>query len=647
VNAEALTGHTPRRTLRTPLRDFLSTETGSAALILAAVAAALVWANADLSSYDRVWSTVLSIRLGSASVSQSLLLWVNNGLMTFFFFVVGLEARREYDLGELRERSRALLPVLAGIGGAACAVLIYLAVNAGHSTASGWGTAMSTETAFALGLLALVGPRFPDRLRAFMLTVVVVDDIVGLIVIVAVYTSTIDVSALAVAAVLFAVVALLVYRHVRAGFVYALLGVAIWIALLKSGIDPLVVGLVFGLLTFARPAARGDLERASDLFRRFREQPTPELAQSARTGLANSLSPNERLQQLYHPWTSYVIVPLFALANAGIHVDGALLSRSLTSRVTLGIFFGYVVGKPLGIFGVSWVLARVTHGKLRPPVGWAAVAGAGTIAGVGFTVALLIAALAFDGATLEEAKVGILAAALAASSITWLIFRATQLLPRRVRLLWLLGTSEPLIDLAIEVEPEYDHIRGSLDAPVTVVEYGDFECPYCGRAEPAIRDLLAEHGDVRYVWRHLPLPDVHAHAQLAAEASEAAAFQGSFWPMHDLLLTHQDALELPDLVRYARKLGLDPERFESDVREGRGEPRVIEDIDSADLSGVSGTPTFFINGRRHVGAYDLATLSAAVKAAGARAELTGSLHAGDANPVDDVPLEDQQQKDRR
>ena len=622
MDGDALTGRTAwRRNLETPLRDFLRTETGSAALILAAVVVALVWANVDLASYDRVWSTRFTVQLGHASVSQSLLLWVNDGLMTFFFFVVGLEARREYDLGELRERSRALLPVLAGVAGALGAVLIYLAFNVGHSTASGWGAAMSTETAFALGMLALVGPRFPDRLRAFMLTVVVVDDIVGLVVIVGVYTSTVHVRALIVAGALFAVVLIVRARRIGTGLIYAALGLAIWVALLESGVDPLVVGLAFGLLTFARPAARGDLERASDLFRRFREQPTPELAQSARAGLARSLSPNERLQELYHPWTSYVIVPLFALANAGIHLDGALLSRAVTSRVTLGVFFGYVVGKPVGIFGASWIVARVTRGRLRPPVGWAAVAGAGTIAGIGFTVALLIAALAFDGRVLEEAKVGILAAALVASLITWIVFRATQLLPRRLRLLSLLGTSDPLTDLAVDVEQEYDHIRGPLDAPVTVVEYGDFECPYCGRAEPAIRNLLAEHGDLRYVWRHLPLNDVHPHAQLAAEASEVAAYQGAFWPMHDLLLAHQDALELPDLKGYARELGLDVEQFERDVQEQRGRSRVAEDVDSADLSGVSGTPTFFINGRRHVGAYDLATLSAAVKAAGARAEL--------------------------
>jgi protein-disulfide isomerase len=191
-------------------------------------------------------------------------------------------------------------------------------------------------------------------------------------------------------------------------------------------------------------------------------------------------------------------------------------------------------------------------------------------------------------------------------------------------LLWILGTSEPLTDLAIEVEPEYDHIRGPLEAPVTVVEYGDFECPYCGRAEPAIRELLAEHGDVRYVWRHLPLTDVHPHAEVAAYASEAAAFQGMFWQMHDLLLERQHALELPDLIGYARELGLDTEKFENDLGGERGAARVAEDIDSADLSGVSGTPTFFINGRRHIGAYDLATLWAAVKAAGARAELAAS-----------------------
>jgi protein-disulfide isomerase len=183
----------------------------------------------------------------------------------------------------------------------------------------------------------------------------------------------------------------------------------------------------------------------------------------------------------------------------------------------------------------------------------------------------------------------------------------------------LLGTDEPLVDLYMEVDAERDHIRGPIEAPVTVVEYGDFECPYCGQAEPFVRELLREFGDVRYVWRHLPLNDVHPHAQLAAEAAEAAAAQGAFWEMHDLLLDHQDTLRLADLIRYAERFGLDIERFSSELREHKGANRVAEDVNSADLSGVSGTPTFFINGRRHYGAYDTATLAAAVRAAKARA----------------------------
>ncbi len=544
--------------------------------------------------------------------------------MTFFFFVVGLEARREFDLGELRERRRFALPLLAGIGGMAVAVAVYLAFNAGHSSATGWGIAMSTDTAFALGLLALVGPRFPDRLRAFMLTVVVVDDIVALVVIATVYTEQVSVSALIVAFGLFAAVLVLKALRVRIGLVYVALGAAVWVALLESGVEPVVVGLAFGLLTYAYPVGRSDLERATEQFRAFREQPTPELARSAGLGLRSAVSPNERLQQLYHPWTSYVIVPLFALANAGIAIDADFLAEAFTSPITLGILFGYVVGKPVGILGASWLVTRLSHGQLRPPVGWAAVAGGGTIAGIGFTVALLVATIAFDGPQLEEAKLGILSAALSAALVTWLLFRATALLPRRLRIHALLGTAEPLVDLYIDVDPERDHIRGPIDAPVTVVEYGDFECPYCGRAEPFVRELLREFADVRYVWRHLPLTDVHPRAQLAAEAAEAAAAQGAFWELHDLLLAHQDALGPSDLMGYAEQLGLDRDRFTAALREHAGAVHVAEDVDSADLSGVSGTPTFFINGRRHYGAYDTATLSAAVRAAGARTELRDS-----------------------
>ena len=607
------------RNLETPLRQFLRTETGSAAVLLAATVTALAWVNIDSSAYDAVWGTHLMVRLGGAGVSQDLHGWVNSGLMTFFFLVVGLEARREFDMGELRDRRRVTLPLLAGVGGMIVPIAIYLIANAGAPSARGWGAAMSTDTAFALGMLALVGPRFPDRLRAYLLTFAVVDDLVALGIITFAYSGHINVPALLIGLAILGVVFVLRRAGFRNGLIYALLGVAAWIALFKSGIDPVVDGLAIGLMTCAYPAPRADLERATDLFRLFREQPTPELARSASTGLTLALSPNERLQQLLHPWTSYVIVPLFALSNAGVTVSSSFLAKAYTSPITLGILLGYVIGKPLGIAGTTWLVTRLSHGRLSPPVGWASVTGAGAIAGIGFTVSLLIASLAFSGDQLQEAKLGVLSAALCASGLTWLVFRVTEMLPKPLKLRALLGTAEVITDLAVPVDPDRDHLRGPRESPVTVVEYGDFECPYCGQAEPAVRALLADFGDVRYVWRHLPLTDVHPRAQLAAEATEAAAKHGKFWDMHDLLFTHQDALKPQDLVRYARELGLDADKFSEDLMKHVGAARVAEDVDSADLSTVSGTPTFFINGKRHYGAYDIDTLSAAVKAARARA----------------------------
>lgn len=333
------------------------------------------------------------------------------------------------------------------------------------------------------------------------------------------------------------------------------------------------------------------------------------------------MSPNDRLQQLYHPWTSYLIVPLFALANAGIPINTGFLSRAYTSPITLGIVAGYVVGKPLGAVVASALVTRTTGGRLRPPVGWAAVLGGGTLAGIGFTVSLLIASLAFKGAALEEAKLGALTAALGSALLTWLLFLVTARLPKPLRLRALFGRSDVIVDLAEPVDVERDHVRGPAEAPVTLVEYGDFECPYCGQAEPIIRELLTDFGDLRYVWRHLPLNDVHPRAQLAAEASEAAAAQGAFWQMHDLLLDHQDELGPKDLIRYAGQLGLDVDRFTDELRAHTWSDRVAADVESADVSGVAGTPTFFINGQRHAGAYDIDTLSRAVRSARARAAI--------------------------
>ncbi|MBX5469671.1 MAG: Na+/H+ antiporter NhaA, partial [Thermoleophilaceae bacterium] len=546
------------RNLAAPLRDFLNTETGGALALLAAALAALVWANSPWPhSYESVWTTRLSIRIGDGGISQDLRHWVNEGLMTFYFLVVGLEAKRELDVGQLRERRRVAIPLVAALGGMALAVTIYLAFNAGGAGARGWGAAMSTDTAFALGVLALVAPG-GTRLRVRLLTLAVFDDLVALVVIATAYTEHVSLVPLLVAAGLFgSLVALRYAPHAWRAEAAVVLGVAFWVALYESGIDPVIAGLAVGLVTSAYSPPRVELERVVELTRSFREQPTPELARSARRGVASAISPNERLEYLLHPWTSFVIVPLFALANAGIHVNGGLLSDAISSPITLGILLGYVVGKPLGIIGSAALALRLRPG-LRRGLSWPVIAGGGVVAGIGFTVSLLIASLAFHGRELQEAKIGVLATALVASLGGWAAFRLIARLPESMRARQIAGTEEEIVDLADDVDPERDHIRGAEDAPVTLVEYGDYECPYCGQAEVVVRELLLSFGDdLRYVWRHLPLNDVHPNAQLAAEAAEAAAAQGAFWEMHDKLLDHQDELGPRDLGRYAEELGLD------------------------------------------------------------------------------------------
>jgi Na+/H+ antiporter NhaA len=611
---------------KTPLKRFLSTETGGAAVLLGAVLIALIWVNSDPDSYNTVWQTRGAVTIADTGVAMTLQQWINSGLMTFFFLVVGLEARREFDLGDLRDRRRVALPLLAGLAGMVVPVAIFISLNAGTPAVHAWGTAMSTDTALALGVLALVGRSLPSRLRVFLLTVTVVDDFVALVVIGVAYSGDVRVLPLLIGFGIFVLILALRAVNLRLGQIYLLLGVACWVAVFKSGVDPIVVGLAVGLAAFAYPSERADLERASSRFRQFREQPTPELARIARNAVRLALSPNARLQQIYHPWTSYLIVPLFALANSGVVIDASSLSQAFTSPVTYGILIGYVVGKPIGIAGCTWIVTMLTRRRARPPVGWASVLAGGTVSGIGFTVSLLIANLALVGEQLEDVKIAILTSAIAAAILTWSVVRVTALLPRLPRARALHGTANLIVDLAVPVDPDRDHIRGhDEDAPVTVVEYGDFECPYCGRAEPIVRSLLATFGDdVRYVWRHLPLTDVHPRAHLAAEAAEAAAEQGKFWEMHDLLLDNQEALGRVDLIRYAEELGLDTDRFANFLDEGRGAGRVESDVESADLSSVSGTPTFFINERRHYGAYDIDTFTKAVKTARIRAGIRSS-----------------------
>jgi Na+/H+ antiporter NhaA len=621
VSTEPAVGRTAwARSLAAPLRAYLRAASASAAFLAVAVAAAVLWATIDASSYERAWATTASLRFGSHALTLTLRDWLNSGLMTFFFFVVGLEARRELDVGELRDRRRLVLPFVAAAAGLFLPVGIYLALVHGHAGEHGWGVAMSSDTALTLAVLGLLGGRVPDRLRAYVVTVLVFDDLIALIVLVTAYSSHVHPLPLLVAFAGFLCAVALVRLGVRVGGVYFAVGIVSWVAAQKAGIEPVIVGLLWGLLAYAVPTGRTDLQRASDLFRRFREQPTPELARAARAGVRLAVSPNERLQALWLPVTSYGIVPLFALANAGVPLRGGPLDDAVHSRVALGIVLGYVVGKPLGISLATGIVSRIAP-RLRPAVGWLSVLVGGVAAASPFTLSLLIAALALHGHDLASAKLAVIATSAAAPALAWLVVRSARFLPVDARLRALLGRAESIVDLASPVDDERDHIRGPADATVTLVEYGDFECPFCGRAEVAIDAVLGQTHDLRYVWRHLPLTDVHPHTQQAAEAAEAAAVQGKFWEMHDLLLDHQDELEPNDLVRHAEEIGLDAERFVADLERHVGAKRIADDVETAERSGVAGTPTFFINGRRHWGAYDTDNLLQAVREARARARV--------------------------
>ncbi|HET8952394.1 MAG TPA: Na+/H+ antiporter NhaA [Solirubrobacteraceae bacterium] len=591
--------------LAAPARRFLETEAGSAGLLLAAAIAGLVWANSPWSdAYESLWETEIAITVGGGELAMDLGHWISDGLMAVFFFVVGLEVRRELSIGELTERRRVVVPAVAALSGIAVPALLYLLLNPSGEAARGWGVVIGTDTAFLLGALAIVGPRCPTQLRVFLLTLTVFDDIVAVAIIGVAYSGSLDLVALAVAVACMVALAVLSARAEWRAAPYAVIGVTLWVATYESGLHPSIAGMVAGLLIASRPPARGDVERATSLFRAFRQSPLPDVGYTAARGLRRAVSVGERLQTMLHPWTSFAIVPLFALANAGVNLRGGLLADALSSPVTWGVVAGLVGGKLVGVGGGALLSLRLRLGALPRGVGEGQVLGGAALSGIGFTVSLLIAGLAFDSERVrDEATVGVLLAAVLATLAGLTVFRLAAVLR---------GERTATLPLFLDrpVDPGRDHIRGAVDAPLTLVEYGDFECPFCGKATGVIRELRERLGDdLRYVFRHLPLTDVHDHAELAAQAAEAAGAQGRFWEMHDVLFAHQDELETEDLIGYAGELDLDVERFVRDLSEERHARRVREDVASAEASGATGTPTFFVGDRRHVGPYDAVTLA--------------------------------------
>jgi Na+/H+ antiporter NhaA len=604
----------PRRTFFSaqipgPLRQFLGTESGGAALALAAIVVALAWANSPWSSsYHAVLELPLRLSLGDATVGMDLHHWVNDGLMTIFFFAVGLEVRRELSLGELTDRRRIVVPLVAGVLGSAVPALVYLAVNGRGPAAAGWGVVIGTDTAFVLGALAIVGPRLSTQLRLFLLTMSVVDDVIAVSVIGVAYTSRFDARAALLAAAFLAVLVLLARLGVWQSAPYLLVLVVLWAATVRAGLHASIAGMLAGLLVAAVAPRRDAVEGAARLVRAFRQSPMASVGRSAQRGIVRAVPVNERLQDLLHPWASYLVVPLFALANAGVDLRGGALGDALHSSVTWAVVLARVAGKLIGITTGTTLAVRLGLGRLPRGVGPGAVAGAASLSGIGFTIALLVVGLAFkDPAVRAQAAIGVLMAGAISVALGWVCFRlAAVLLGERA--------ADLPRELSVDVQPDRDHIRGPVDARVTLVEYLDFECPFCAKATGVAKELRAHFGDdLRHVVRHLPLPDVHPHAELAALAAEAADRQGKFWEMHDLLFRHQNKLEREHLVGYAAELGLDIDAFVAELQSPELAARVRADVVGAENSGARGTPTFFIGRQRHEGPHDAASLIAALE----------------------------------
>ncbi|MGY4654329.1 Na+/H+ antiporter NhaA [Mycobacterium sp. URHB0021] len=599
----------PTRLHRDP-KAIGTTEKWAAALLLASTVAAIVWANSPwAASYWALLDTHVGFGFGAARFELTVKHLINDGLMTFFFFIVGLEVTREFAIGELTDRARAAVPVVAALAGLAVPAVVFLLFNPTGENAVAWGVVISTDTAFLVGALAIIKPKFPARLRIFLLTLAVVDDVGALCVIALFYSDNIRVVPLVVSLVLVIAIALVRFVPAGRGPAYAALGLALWVSLYLSGVHPTLAGVAIALLIPVFTPARRQVEETVEVIRAFRQSPNSQYARAATRSLRESISINERLQTDVGPYVSFLVLPLFALVNAGVRLDADSVLAALRSPLSWGIVAGLVLGKFVGISGATWFMRRTGLGELAPGLTLRRVAGGAALSGIGFTISLFIVDIAIaEPGRQDQARIGVLAASVLAFVVGWAYFRITD---------WV-SPPEPVgLKLLRAVNPERDHIKGDPDAPLTLVEYGDFECPFCSRATGSIDEVRAHFGvRLRYVWRHLPLERVHPRAFDAARASEAAALQGKFWEMAITLFAHQDDLEWSDMYRYAVSVGCDIEQFDQDVRAHASKVlhHVADDVEDAELMDLNSTPTFFVNGKRHKGPWDSASLIRALEA---------------------------------
>lgn len=406
------------------VRDFLSREAGSAMVLLVATVAALVWANLPGDTYEEFWHVEVSAAVGTWSLDLDLRHFVNDAAMSIFFLVVGMEISREVAVGELRDRRTVIVPALGAIGGLAVPALIYLAFQPSGPAAAGWGIPISTDTAFLVGVLALFGPRCPDQLRLFLLTLAIVDDIGAIGVMAVFYSDHVSPMALVISAVLAAVLVGLRVAGVWQLAPYLLIGLALWVAVFESGVHPTLAGALLGLIVPAAAVDPRQRQRLAYYGRAVIEGATPARVRLANTAARATLSSNERLQDALHPVSALVVLPLFGLANAGVPLNWTTLSAAATSGVTIGVAVALVVGNTIGVSLFAGVALRTGLGALPGRVRYGHLIGGAMLCGIGFTISLFITDLAFDDEALrQDAKIGVLAGSLIAAVLGSFLLR--------------------------------------------------------------------------------------------------------------------------------------------------------------------------------------------------------------------------------
>ncbi|MFD0556486.1 Na+/H+ antiporter NhaA [Stackebrandtia endophytica] len=573
--------HAPRRRRIDP--DVL------AAIVLAcATLVALLWANLS-DSYNAVWDLEAGFTVGDVDLSMTLGHWVNEALMAIFFFAVGLDVRRDLSIGELRQRERAILSVCGAVGGLIVPAAVFFLFTAGTAGAVVWGAVISTDTAFALGMLALVGPRNAPRLRVFLLTLAVVDDVGALSVIAIFYTDHLNLFALGGVAVGLGVIWLLQRNDVGRVTPYLAVGIVTWLAMYASGVHATLAGVLIALLIPVYPTSSRDVEAASRVVHLFRQAPVPKAARIARHSISQSISLNQRLGELLPPYVNFLIVPLFALANAGVILSGDMLSAAMTSYLTWGIVAGLVLGKLVGITFATELVQRLVPAARAPGLDLPRVAGIAALAGMGFTISLLVVDIGLTDPQLrDEARMGVLLASFIALGVAWLIFKVSS---------WLKPLPLPTgIKLQRGIDGSRDHMTGPAKATSSIVVYTAMSSAYRNRTAEAIAEVKTHLGDkVNVVYRHHTDTDEELTMAIMLEAAGA---QRKFWELHDAIIARRAPVGDEDLVDLAEEAGLHTARFLHDVNTYAHLARVDDDNLDAQAAGLPDSPVLYLDGVR-------------------------------------------------